>query len=316
MLLHNKNCFVSGGAGFIGSNLVDRLTELGNQVTVYDNFSTGKINNLEKATLTGRVNIVQGDLLDLDKLEFALPENTDIVFHMAANADVRFGTEDCFRDFNQNVKATLNLLDCMKSKKIRKIVFASTGSVYGEANIVPTPENYEIPQQTSLYAASKFSAEAFIHAFCEAFDMQCWVYRFVSVLGPRYSHGHVYDFIEQLKRDPARLTILGDGNQTKSYMHVNDCVDGILLGLAKSNLPVNTLNLGLDDVCTVSESVSRICKFLNLSPKLIYMGGSKGWVGDNPLIHLDVTRIKKMGWKPKFDLMSSIDDTCLFLSNI
>ena len=222
--------FLSGGAGFIGSNLVDRLLDLGHDVTVYDNLSTGLLQFLEYARDFDLFRLVKGDLLDEDSLSEAMAGH-ELIFHFAANADVRFGTEHPRRDLEQNTIVTYNILEAMRNHGIRKIAFASTGSVYGEATVIPTPERAPFPIQTSLYAASKLAGEGMITAYCEGFSFQSWIFRFVSILGDRYTHGHVFDFYRELKQNSSRLEVLGNGKQRKSYLYIQDCIDAILLAL-------------------------------------------------------------------------------------
>ena len=304
--------FVSGGAGFIGSNLVDRLLDLGHDVTVYDNLSTGLLQFLEYARDFDRFRLVKGDLLDEDSLAEAITGH-EFVFHLAANADVRFGTEHPRRDLEQNTIVTYNILEAMRNHGIRKIAFASTGSVYGEATVIPTPEVAPFPIQTSLYAASKLAGEGMIAAYCEGFGFQSWIFRFVSILGERYTHGHVFDFYRELKQNPSRLEVLGNGKQRKSYLYIQDCIDAILLALEKSNESVNVLNLGVDGYCEVNDSIGWICEELGVSPKLEYTGGDRGWIGDNPFIFLDTSKIRDLGWKPKLSIKDGVLKTIQYL---
>ena len=304
--------FVSGGAGFIGSNLVDRLLDLGHEVTVYDNLSTGLLQFLEYARDFDCFRLVKGDLLDEDSLSEAITGH-EFVFHLAANADVRFGTEHPRRDLEQNTIVTYNILEAMRNHGIRKIAFASTGSVYGEATVIPTPEVAPFPIQTSLYAASKLAGEGMIAAYCEGFGFQSWIFRFVSIWGERYTHGHVFDFYRELKQNPSRLEVLGNGKQRKSYLYIQDCIDAILLALEKSNKSVNVLNLGVDGYCEVNESIGWICEELGVSPKLEYTGGDRGWIGDNPFIFLDTSKIRDLGWKPKLSIKDGVLKTIQYL---
>ena len=304
--------FVSGGAGFIGSNLVDRLLDVGHEVTVYDNLSTGLLQFLEYARDFDRFRLVEGDLLDEGSLSEAIAGH-EFVFHLAANADVRFGTEHPRRDLEQNTIVTYNILEAMRNHGIRKIAFASTGSVYGEATVIPTPEGAPFPIQTSLYAASKLAGEGMIAAYCEGFGFQSWIFRFVSILGERYTHGHVFDFYRELKQNPSRLEVLGNGKQRKSYLYIQDCIDAILLALEKSNESVNVLNLGVDGYCEVNDSIGWICEELGVSPKLEYTGGDRGWIGDNPFIFLDTSKIRDLGWKPKLSIQDGVLKTIQYL---
>ena len=275
--------FVTGGAGFIGSTLADRLLADGHEVVAFDNFSTGQEEFVAGALRHPRYRLVRGDLLDLDALRAAIP-GSDAVFHLAANADVRFGTDHPRRDLEQNTIATWNVLEAMRSHGVRRIAFASTGSVYGEAPVIPTPEDCPFPVQTSLYGASKVAAEALIEAYCEGFGMKSAIFRFVSIMGERYTHGHVFDFYKQLLEHPDELRVLGDGNQRKSYLYVQDCIDAMLLALEHAARPAAIFNLGTDEYCQVNQSIQWICERLGLHPRLSYTGGDRGWVGDNPFI--------------------------------
>jgi len=304
--------FITGGAGFIGSNLLDRLIQDGHTVTVFDNFSTGQLRFLKPAQSSEKFRLIKGDLLE-DKALGRAMEDHDVVFHLAANADVRFGTENPDRDLKQNTIVTYNVLEAMRSHDIQKIVFASTGSVYGESSVFPTPEDAPFPIQTSLYAASKLAGEGLISAYCEAFSFQSWIFRFVSILGERYLHGHVFDFYKQLKTDSSRLKVLGNGKQRKSYLYIHDCIDAMLIALQKSNDQVNIYNLGTDDYCEVNDSIGWICKELGVTPVLDYSGGDRGWIGDNPFIFLDTKRIQSLGWEPKFCIRDGVLKTVKYL---
>ena len=304
--------FVSGGAGFIGSNLVDRLLDVGHEVTVYDNLSTGLLQFLEYARDFDCFRLVKGDLLDEDSLSEAITGH-EFVFHLAANADVRFGTEHPRRDLEQNTIVTNNVLEAMRKNGISKIAFASTGSVYGDATVIPTPENAPFPIQTSLYAASKMAGEGLIAAYCGGFGFQSWIFRFVSILGERYTHGHVFDFYRKLKQNHSRLEVLGNGKQRKSYLYIQDCIDAMLFALEKSNESVNVLNLGVDGYCEVNDSIGWICEELGVTPKLEYSGGDRGWIGDNPFIFLDTSNIRDLGWKPKLSIQDGVLKTIQYL---
>jgi UDP-glucose 4-epimerase len=306
------NAFVTGAAGFIGSTLVDRLLADGHSVIGYDNFSTGQERFLEGAVRSGAFRLVRGDTLDVRQLTDAM-SGASIVFHLAANADVRFGTDHPRKDLEQNTMATFNVLEAMRANEVRRIAFASTGSIYGEAAVIPTPEDAPFPIQTSLYGASKLAGEGLIAAYCEGFGMQAWIFRFVSILGERYTHGHVFDFYRSLRRDPARLRVLGDGTQRKSYLYVQDCIDAILVALARGNEKVNIFNLGTDEYCELKESIGWICGHLGTAPVLDYTGGDRGWIGDNPFIFLDTTRIRGLGWRPKLTIRESVIRTLQYL---
>jgi UDP-glucose 4-epimerase len=229
-----------------------------------------------------------------------------VVVHLAANADVRFGTEHPRRDLEQNTIATYNVLEAMRANGIKHIAFSSTGSVYGEASVIPTPEDGPFPIQTSLYGASKAAGEGLISAYCEGFGFQAWIFRFVSILGERYTHGHVFDFYKKLKADPTRLPVLGNGRQRKSYLYVQDCIDAILLAMEKAGEKVNIFNLGVDGYCEVNDSIGWICEELGVKPVLEYSGGDRGWIGDNPFIFLDTRKIQSLGWRPKLDIRAGV----------
>jgi len=308
------NCLVTGGAGFIGSNLTDRLLQGGHTVSVFDNLSTGQERFLEKARTFQKFTLVRGDLLDLDRLTRVM-RGTDIVFHLAANADVRFGTEHPRKDLEQNTIATYNVLEAMRVNGIKRIAFSSTGSVYGEAMVIPTPEDAPFPVQTSLYAASKLACEGLIAAYCEGFGFQSWIFRFVSILGERYTHGHVFDFYKQLKADPTQLRVLGNGKQRKSYLYIQDCLDAMMVAVEKATDKVNIFNLGVDGYCEVNDSIGWISQTLGVQPRLEFTGGDRGWIGDNPFIFLDTKRIRSLGWEPKYTIRESIVKTVDFLKN-
>ena len=310
--------FVTGGAGFIGSSLVDRLLADGCEVVAWDNFSTGQERFLAQAKRHPSFQLVRGDNLDAAALTAAMAE-CDIVFHFAANADVRFGLEHPGRDLQQNTIATFNVLEAMRANGIKRIAFSSTGSVYGEAEIVPTPEDAPFPVQTSLYGASKMAGEGMISAYCEGFGFEAYIFRFVSILGERYTHGHVFDFYRQLLAHPDYLEVLGDGSQRKSYLHIGDCLDAVLHVIractaAEALHRVQIYNLGTFDYCHVKNSVGWICDHLGLKPELRFSGGKRGWVGDNPFIFLDTAKIRATGWQPKMSIQQGVVRTVEWLS--
>ena len=298
---------ITGGSGFIGSNLTDAVLALGHRVTVIDNMSTGREEFLSPLTGNPNFELVKGDILDSVKM-LDLVQGKDVVVHLSANADVRFGWNHPRLDFEQNVVATQNILEAMRVAGVRRFIFSSTGSVYGEAEFVPTPENAPFPQQTSLYGASKLAAEGLVSAYAEAGYISATVFRFVSILGPRYTHGHVYDFVAQLLDHSDYLQVLGDGSQRKSYLHVYDCVRAILLR-SEAEPKFEVLNLGLDDSCRVSDSIQWITEHMNVAPKLHFAGGRRGWVGDNPLIQLDTRKMRSLGWKPDVTIRDAVIDT-------
>ena len=303
---------VTGGAGFIGSHLVDRLLADGHEVTAYDNLSTGKVEFLEQARRNPRFRLIQADLLDPQRLDEAVA-GQDLVFHLAANADVRFGLEHPRRDLEQNVLATVNVLEAMRRRGVRRIVFSSTGSIYGEPDVFPTPETCPFPTQTSIYGASKLAGEGLIAAYCHGFGFRAHIFRFVSILGERYTHGHVFDFYRKLLADPTEIEVLGNGRQRKSYLAVQDCIGAMIVALEKAQDTINVFNLGTDDFCTVDESLGWICAHLGVEPKRRYTGGERGWVGDSPFIFLDTMRIRALGWRPKTTIREGVIRTLCFL---
>jgi UDP-glucose 4-epimerase len=303
---------VTGGAGFIGSHLVDRLLAAGHSVTAYDNLSTGQPAFLEGAARHARFRLIEGDLHDAAKLADAVTGH-GFVFHLAANADVRFGTQHPGRDLEQNTVGTFNVLEAMRAAGVRRLAFASTGSIYGDPELFPTPETCPFPVQTSLYGASKLAGEALITAYCHAFGFRAHIFRFVSILGERYSHGHVFDFYTQLHAHPDEVRVLGDGRQRKSYLYVQDCIDAMLVAIERCPGPIDILNLGTDEYCTVDQSLDWICGRLGLSPTRRYTGGERGWVGDSPFIFLDTARVRALGWRPTLGIRESVIRTVDYL---
>ncbi|MBI4963603.1 MAG: NAD-dependent epimerase/dehydratase family protein [Desulfomonile tiedjei] len=306
---------VTGGAGFIGSHLVDELARRGTQVSVYDNLSTGFRRYLEPAMKTGRVQLIQGDILDSAGLAEAMA-GASMVFHLAANADVRGGIKDTFVDLEQNVMGTHRVLEAMRKVGATEIVFTSSATVYGEPDRFPTPEDYA-PLQTSLYGASKLSAEAIIQAYCEYFGIRSLAFRFVSWIGERYSHGVVYDFVNKLREDPTKLEILGDGKQRKSYLHVEDGVRGIFLALERIPEPKSVINLGHVEYMNVTDLADIVCEEMGLkNVSYHYTGGVRGWLGDSPFVHLDISKISQAGFRPLISIEEGIRRTvCYLLDN-
>jgi len=303
---------VTGGAGFIGSNLVDRLLARGDEVLAYDNLSTGSREFLAGALKNPRFRLIEGDILDGAALAAAL-RGVDMVFHLAANADVRFGTDHPQKDLDQNTIGTFRVLEAMREAGVKRIAYSSTGSIYGDATVVPTPEDAPFPVQTSLYGASKLAGEGLVAAYCEGFGFSAWIFRFVSILGERYTHGHVFDFYKRLTADPSHLHVLGNGKQRKSYLYVQDCIDAIFMAIERSEGKAVILNLGTDEYCEVNDSIGWITAALNVSPRLTYAGGDRGWVGDSPFILLDCTRMRRLGWEPKLSIREGILRTLGYL---
>jgi UDP-glucose 4-epimerase len=306
-----KKAFVTGGAGFIGSHIVDALLARDAQVVVYDNFCTGQSHFLPTPPPAG-LEVIRADVLDRPKLEAAM-QGCDFVFHFQANADVRGGVKNTWVDVEQNTLATWNVLEAMRKNEVRGLAFASSATIYGEPTVFPTPETYA-PLQTSLYGASKYAGEAMIQAYCEYFGVRSFVYRFVSWIGERYTHGVVFDILKKLAADPNRLPLLGDGTQQKSYLYVKDGVRGILTGIDRATENKNIFNLGHDQFMNVTELVRVVLEEAGTPEvKLEFAGGKRGWVGDSPLVHLDTTRLKALGWKPETSIEEGIRRTVRYL---
>ena len=305
---------VTGGAGFIGSHIVDRLIERGDEVVVYDNMSTGIDDFVEPHLKNPKFKFVQADILDLEKLTEEM-KNVDFVFHLAAHADVRSGFIDHKIDLEQNLLGTINVLEAMKKNQVKKIAFASTSSVYGDATIIPTPENHPF-FPTSLYGSSKASAETYIATFCEYYNMTAYIFRFVSWVGERYTHGLVFDFLKKLEKDPTKLYILGDGTQKKSYLYVKDGVEAIFTIIDKAKDKINVFNLGNNEILTVTESAKEITDEAGYkNVKFEYEGGDKGWIGDNKYVLLDTEKLQSLGWKPSKNTKESLRITTRYLQD-
>ncbi len=302
-----KRVCVTGGAGFIGSHLADALSARGVEVTILDDFRTGRREFLADALACDGVRLIEGDVLDVSTLEAAM-SGCDWVFHLQANADVRFGLDHPRRDLEQNTIATANVLEAMRAQGVARIAFSSTGSVYGEPAVFPTPENAPFPVQTSLYGASKLAGEGLIAAYAAGYGFTGVIFRFVSILGERYTHGHLFDLYRALKRDPSRLRVLGDGRQEKSYLYVEDCVEAILLAAERHREQpgAHVYNLATTETTTVADSVRALTGHLSLLPHVEYGGGRRGWTGDSPLIHLDTARIRALGWRPRLTISQAV----------
>ncbi|MDR1137354.1 MAG: NAD-dependent epimerase/dehydratase family protein [Synergistaceae bacterium] len=308
-----KTSFVTGGAGFIGGNLCARLLDAGHKVICYDNFSTGQVRFVEPLEENPNFKLLRGDLLDPEFLTYSL-RGADIVWHLSANADVRFGLEHPRKDLEQNTIATHNVLEAMRMSDVREILFSSTGSVYGEASVIPTPEDAPFPVQTSLYAASKLACEGLVSAYCEGYGFRGVVCRFVSILGEGYTHGHVFDFVSQLRDNPEKLRVLGDGYQKKSYLYVQDCIDAMLFAESRPPEKYCVYNIGVDSYCTVRDSIEWITEWLGVKPEVCYTGGERGWVGDNPFIFLETRKIRSLGWEHRLSIKQAVERTVEFLT--
>jgi UDP-glucose 4-epimerase len=304
---------VTGGAGFVGSNLIGRLIAEGHTVVAFDNLSAGSMDFVADFTGSSHFRFIRGELLELRGLQEAMA-GTDVVFHLAANSDIMQSRVQTDLDLRQGVLVTFNVLEAMRRTGVRQIVFSSSSVVYGEPSVTPTPEDYGPLHPISLYGASKLACEGLISAFCHNFDFQAWIFRFANICGRHGTHGVLVDFIRKLQRDSRRLEILGNGKQAKPYLHVTDCVDGILFGWQKSSAQLNCFNLG----CSGATSVTRIAHLLLDTMKLegvelVYTGGDRGWVGDVPQVRLDCRKFESLGWKAR---MSSDEAVKLAISEL
>lgn len=300
MMLKNRSILVTGGAGFIGSHLVERLL-LDNEVTVLDNFSSGRIEFLEPYRDIPDFHLLTGDLMNPKILDNAV-SGKDFIFHLAANPDVKLGSEDTHVHLEQNVLATYNLLEAMRKNDVRQMAFTSTSTVYGEASEVPTPEDYGPLLPISLYGASKLSCEALISSYCHTFQMQSWIYRFANIVGERGTHGVLVDFIRKLRENPGKLEILGSGKQRKSYLEVKDCVCAMIHAVEHSTGEVNVFNIGSEDSVDVTEIADIVVGQMGLDGvEYNYTGGidGRGWRGDVKLMLLSIEKIKMLGWSPE-----------------
>ncbi|MCC7576683.1 MAG: SDR family NAD(P)-dependent oxidoreductase [Methanomethylovorans sp.] len=304
----SKTVLVTGGAGFIGSHVVDRLLADGHNVVVFDNMTSGKMGFIAHHLKDPHFKFINGDLLQPDQIYLAC-NGVDQVFHLAANPDVRIGASDTRMHLDQNILATYSLLDAMQKQHVKEIAFTSSSTVYGEANIIPTQENYGPLIPISMYGASKLACEAMITAYCHTFDMRSWIFRFANIIGDRGTHGIIVDFIHKLKRDPAHLEILGDGKQSKSYLHVRECVDAMMLVVLKGNDQVNIFNIGSEDVISATRIGEIVAQEMELSPEVTYTGGAQGWKGDVPKMMLSIENLKALGWKKGKGSEMNVRDT-------
>ncbi|MAK04729.1 MAG: UDP-glucose 4-epimerase [Euryarchaeota archaeon] len=291
---------VTGGAGFIGSHLVDELIKAGNEVVVYDNFSSGRKEFLENSLSTGNVELVTGDLLNLEMLTKAM-EGIDLVYHLAANPDIRLGTSVTDTDLKQGTIATYNVLESMRKNGCKNIAFSSSSVVYGEAKLMPTPEDYGPLFPISLYGASKLGSEGLISAWVGTFGIKAWIFRFANIIGTRGTHGVIFDFIHKLKKDPSRLEVLGNGLQEKSYMEVIDCSRAMIHVVNNFDDQLNYVNLGSSNTCSVSRIAQLVIEESGFSDVSIeFTGGDRGWAGDVPKAMLEVKKLNDSGFKCEF----------------
>jgi UDP-glucose 4-epimerase len=299
---------VTGGAGFIGSHLVDRLLADGWSVRVVDNMTCGHRNNLQQHQGNRELEVYEADIRDADTLQKLL-KGCGAVFHMAAHANIRTSLKDHRADLENNLIGTMNMLEAMVKNDVRDLVFASTSALYGEAALRPTPEDYS-STQTSLYGASKLACEAYAEAYTEFAPVKLWSFRFANVIGERCRRGVIWDFVHKLMKNPRELEILGDGRQSKEYLYVKDCVEGMVLGYREASNKVNVFNLGMEEqtlVDRIADLVIQEMKLGSIAKK--YTGGAHGWIGDNPVVELSLERIKRLGWKPRLSSEEAIRRT-------
>lgn len=295
---------VTGGAGFIGSHLVDFLVSSGDDVIIIDSLVSGDKNYVREHLEAGRARLVSADLLGYGWQEEL--DGADRVYHLAADPDVREGSADPDRQLNNTIIATHRVLEAMRRANVPEIVFTSTSTVYGEASMIPTPEDYSPMEPVSVYGASKLACEALISAYCHSFSMRSWIFRFANIIGARSGHGVITDFIRKLKENPGELEILGDGKQTKSYLEVRECIRAIMYVAGHSSDIVNTFNIGSEDWVSVTEIADILCLEMNLSPSYRYTGGRRGWIGDVPRMQLDISRLKEIGFVPGINSRESV----------
>ncbi len=281
---------ITGGAGFIGSHVVDRLVEL-DKVVVLDNLSSGRRDFVNERAELHVVDLAEDPIANFLK-------DADEVWHLAANPDVRIGAEKPEEIYRNNVLATYRLLEAMRKAGVRRIIFTSTSTVYGEAKQIPTPEEYPT-HPISVYGASKLACEALIESYCHTFDFQAYIYRFANVIGKRSTHGVIYDFIKKLRKNPNELEILGNGEQNKSYIYIDDCVSAMFSGL-KAEEKVNIFNIGSEDQIKVKRVAEIVSEEMGLNPRFRFTGGDRGWKGDVPVMLLSVEKLKSLGWRPRF----------------
>ena len=301
---------VTGGAGFIGSHLIDRLVARGDSVVVIDNLSSGHLAFIQNHIGAGKVTLVQGDICNPSDVEKAMSMDVDCVFHLAANPDIRLGTKITDTDLKQGTVATYNILEAMRTSGVKKIAFASSSVVYGEDAPLPTPEDHGPCMPISLYGASKQAGEGLISSWVGTFGFQAWIFRFANIIGARGTHGVIFDFIHKLRKDPSRLEVLGNGLQEKSYMEVGDCVDGILHVIDNSNEPLNLFNLGSHDTSSVTRIAEIVieetgCKGASIE----YTGGDRGWAGDIPKAMLSIDKMLSTGYDVRYNSEEAIRHT-------
>ncbi|WP_099209632.1 NAD-dependent epimerase/dehydratase family protein [Thermococcus henrietii] len=305
---------VTGGAGFIGSHLVDKLMELGHEVRVLDDLSEGSLDNVRRWLEDERFEFIKGDMRNPEIVKEAV-KDVEAVFHLAANPEVRIGSQSPELLYETNVLITYNLLNAMRDSSTKYIVFTSSSTVYGDAEVIPTPEDYAPLEPISVYGGAKLAAEALISGYAHTFGFRALIFRLANIIGERSNHGVIYDFINKLRRNPEELEILGDGTQRKSYLHVSDTVEGMLKifehfrGIEKT---VDFYNLGNDDWITVREIAEIVSGEMGLKPRFVFTGGvdgGRGWKGDVKFMRLSIEKAKKTGWRPRLNSYEAVRRT-------
>lgn len=305
-----KKVFVTGGAGFIGSHIVDILMLQGKQVTVFDNLSSGKKDFIKQHLGKKNFKLVIGDLLKIKEIKQSLPKDTDLIFHLAANPDISKGIEDPTLDFKQTIVATFNLLQVMREKKIKQLVYFSGSGVYGDVGKTYTAENFGPLLPVSMYGASKLSAEGMISAFSNLFGIKTWIFRPANIIGDRATHGVIFDFINKLKSNPTTLLILGDGKQSKSYLYIDDVTKAVFLAISKTNESINLFNIASNSFVTVNEIAEAVIEGMHLrNVKITNTSGKIGWPGDVPVVRIDNNKLNSLGWKPKYSSAQAVTKT-------
>ncbi len=304
-----KKIIVTGGAGFIGSSLIDKLLSK-NIYKIYciDNLSTGRLEFLTDALKNKNFKFINDDLSSINK-SISYFKNTEIIFHLAALADVKKSYQEREKHYENNIKITQNIIELAIKNKIKRIFFSSTASVYGNTKNIPTKENDNFPIQNSFYAAAKLSSEALLTALGESHNIKISILRLVSVMGPRYTHGHLIDFYKKLSKNKKKLYVLGNGLQKKSYIHIDDIISGFIIILKKQKNQIEIFNIGTDEKKNVKNSVQIITKYLNVKPQIMYENKKTGWIGDIPNIQVDCKKLKNIGWNAKYTINESIIST-------
>jgi len=313
-----KTYVITGVCGFIGSNLALRLLREGHRVIGFDRVVARHDHAIEELTKHLEFKLHNIDLskqfADIELSTLIGDEPIELVYHLAANADVRFSSVYPDKDINDGIIATYNVLRFIKEKNIKKIAYSSTSAIYGIVDKVPTPENCNFIQ-TSFYGASKLAGEALIQAHCAAYDTQAWVFRYASITGPRYSHGFIYNFYTELKKNPHELYVHGGKEQRKTYLDVEDCVNAMLTITEKTNEKINIFNIGNTETYNLTQSIPIITNFMEIEPKIIWSGNEIGWIGDSKINDLDISKLQKLGWRPNYTIKETILRTLQWLEN-